>query len=299
MIEPPNFKQLKERLDALDFKPSGVRGQNFLIDGNMLDAIVRDAAPEPGATIIEIGPGPGLLTMRLAQVASRVVAVELDKRLVAFLRESTAGIQSIQIVQGDALGGDLHGLHPMIQKTLVDCRAPGDSVSAAMVIANLPYSIAAPLIVNLFEHAPPPRRAVVLVQKEVADRMISPPGTGEYGPLTIALAWRAKARILRIVPPQVFRPRPKVDSALIEIVATGVELDSAVATHARKLIAAVFQQRRKLAVGRLMPFFGNDAAMTSGALKRAGSSETSRAAEISPASFLALARESLKRGENE
>lgn len=293
------FVKLKEKLAALDFRPTSSLGQNFLVDNNMLDAIVRDARIEPGAAILEVGPGPGALTIRLAEVAASVLALELDNRLATILREVTAGIVNIQIIEGDALDGSPRGMHPAIREWLRAHAPAGSPISRGIVVANLPYSISAPFLANLFEQDPAPARAVVLVQKEVAERIAAEPGSADFGPLSVSIQLQATTRILRTVPPGVFRPRPKVDSALLELVARVAPVRGALLARVKELQHAVFQQRRKMAARRLQPFFDNDADRVERALAAIGAAPTARGQELDAQAFLILAKASLERVENE
>jgi 16S rRNA (adenine1518-N6/adenine1519-N6)-dimethyltransferase len=237
------FQQLKAALDALGFHPTSSRGQNFLLDANLLDAIVRDAEIGDSDEVVEIGAGPGLLTVRLAAAARRVVAVELDDRLVEWLRTRTAGIANLELVHGDALGHSKHGLHDAIRREL----AAGPRV----VVGNLPYDIAAPLVLNLFRNAPPPVRGLFLVQKEMAERFAAHGGTDAFGAPSVALQARASVAIVRTVPRTVFRPRPRVESALVRLVPRADRPAEPVLAVLDRLIAIAFANRRKMLLPRL------------------------------------------------
>jgi 16S rRNA (adenine1518-N6/adenine1519-N6)-dimethyltransferase len=246
------FRRLRDRLDAAGFHPSSSRGQNFLVDPNLLDAIARDATIARGETVLEIGAGPGWLTARLGSLASRVVSFEIEPKLAALAKESVAALRNVEIVTADALGGrSKHGLHPMIGELL---RGGG-----CVVVANLPYSIAAPLLANLFEHEPPPARAIVLIQREVADRLLAKEGTREYGPLTIAIRARATVARVREVPAQVFRPRPRVASTVVRVAARADPLPKKAGALLPELIAAAFRERRKKLAPQLAPLVGGSA----------------------------------------
>lgn len=288
--ERSQFVKLKERLDALDFRPARALGQNFLVDTNLLDAIARDAQLTGGETVIEIGPGPGALTLRLAQYAKNVVAVELDARLITILRENVHDFDNIEIVEGDALGGNVRSLHPMIQKIL--SRESRGGISTAVVVANLPYSISAPFVANLFEHDPPPARAVVLLQKEVGRRLAAGAGDADYGPLSITAGIHARVRILRNVPPTVFRPRPNVDSVLLELTPRAERPSAALRERLQTIVAALFQQRRKMVGRGLLPFFQNDPARVQAVLRSVGFEPSARAGDLPPAALLQIAENS-------
>lgn len=176
-------------------------GQHFLTDTNILRRIVDAAELRPGETVIEVGPGRGALTAALAERGARVVAVEVDRDLIAGLRERFAGRAEITIVEGDILEVDV--------RTLIGTRA------AYAVVANLPYNIAAAVIRRFLEAATPPRALVVMVQREVADVIVARPG--EMSLLSLAVQVYGRARIVMRVPPGAFSPPPKVESAVVRI----------------------------------------------------------------------------------
>lgn len=174
-------------------------GQHFLIKGSVLERIAAAACPEPEELVIEIGPGRGALTERLLRRAARVVAIELDPYLVAHLRTKFGGDGRLEVVEGDVLSTDL-------------CqwgRAP--------IAGNLPYYITSPILGKAVRQGPDcaPPRAVFLIQKEVAERLVAPPGTHAYGYLTVATALFADTRLLFEVKPSAFQPPPQVDSAVV------------------------------------------------------------------------------------
>ncbi|HKE00080.1 MAG TPA: 16S rRNA (adenine(1518)-N(6)/adenine(1519)-N(6))-dimethyltransferase RsmA [Planctomycetota bacterium] len=275
-----SFAGLRARLDALDFRPRRSLGQNFLVDRNLLDAIARETGASAAETVVEIGPGPAWLTRRLAGSARRVVAIELDPILARLAREDTASLPNVEIVEGDALGGgSKHGLHLAIGREL----ATGQSV----VAGNLPYSVAAPLLANLLEHDPPPARAVVLVQSEVADRLLAPPGTREYGPLTVIVRAHARIERLRELPPDVFRPRPKVRSTLLRLRPREDRPDAALRRSLHELVEAAFGERRKQLAPRLDGRVRTDPAHV---LASHGLESRVRGEVISVETFVAIAR---------
>lgn len=275
------FDEVRRDLDALGFRPSRVRGQNFLLDPNLLDAIVRDAAIEADETVVEIGAGPGTLTQRLACAAARVVAFEIDPRLVEAASRRLSALGNLELVTGDALGGSKRGLHPRLCQVL--------SESRAAVVANLPYRIAAPLLANLLEHNPPPCRLVVMVQKEVANRILARPGTPAYGPLTIAIRARAEGARLRDVPREVFRPRPNVDSTILRLVPRADRPGPEEGERLRRLIALAFRARRKKLAPQWAPFFGGVRGAEA-AMAALGVSPLARAEDLPVEAFRELAR---------
>jgi 16S rRNA (adenine1518-N6/adenine1519-N6)-dimethyltransferase len=171
-------------------------GQHFLTDGSVLQRIARAACPTPQALVIEIGPGRGALTAKLLERAARVVAIEIDRDLVDHLRDRFAGDARLEIVSADVLDTDLSQWGP------------------APIAGNLPYYIASPILERALRLRPP--RAVFLLQKEVALRLVAPARSRDFGYLTVSTGLFAEARLVCHVPSSAFRPPPKVDSAVVE-----------------------------------------------------------------------------------
>lgn len=194
----------KEILHKYGFKLSKSLGQNFLIDGNIIDNICTKAEITKKDYVLEIGPGIGTLTQELCERAGKVIAIELDKNLLPILDETLAGYDNVEIVQGDVLRIDLH--------SLFKDKLPEGKVK---VVANLPYYITTPIVMRLLEERLNIDRIVVMVQKEVALRMIASPGNKSYGSLSVAVQYYSDANIIVNVPSSVFIPRPNVDSAVI------------------------------------------------------------------------------------
>ncbi len=210
-------------------------GQNFLVDANILNKIVDSADIYKDDCVIEIGPGIGTLTQYLAESAGKVIAVEIDKNLIPILNETLSGYENVTIINGDILKTDIN--------KLVCERNQGRPVK---VIANLPYYITTPIIMGLFESHVPLSSITIMVQKEVADRIQSGPGTKDYGVLSLAVQYYARPEILMQVSPACFMPRPNVGSAVIRLVK--YEEPPVTVENERKLFAlirAAFNQRRK------------------------------------------------------
>jgi 16S rRNA (adenine1518-N6/adenine1519-N6)-dimethyltransferase len=212
-------------------------GQNFILDLNVTRRIARSAGPLADVTILEIGPGPGGLTRGLLlEGASAVVAIERDERFrPALLQIEARSGGRFQALFMDALEADYAAI--------------AAETGASRVVANLPYNIATPLIVAwLSEERWPPwfDKLVVMVQREVADRLVAEPGTADYGRLTVLAQYRGRARLLFTLPPSVFTPPPKVSSALVEIMPTAAPKDAVSLTLLAELTAAAFGQRRKM-----------------------------------------------------
>ncbi|MBL8694689.1 MAG: ribosomal RNA small subunit methyltransferase A [Planctomycetes bacterium] len=237
-----DWAALRAALEKVGFSPTRALGQNFLVDSNLLDAIARDAAIEPTERVVEIGPGPGWLTRRLAQRAAHVTAFELDERIVEYLRDELEGMQNVEVVSGDALGGSKRGLHPRLREELQ---------RGCVLVANLPYGIASALLANLARHNPPPRRSVVMVQREVADRLCAQPATGDFGALTVAVRATLTVERLRELSPSVFRPRPKVHSTVLRLAPMGRELRDDQWERLDRVLRVAFGERRKQLAPRL------------------------------------------------
>jgi 16S rRNA (adenine1518-N6/adenine1519-N6)-dimethyltransferase len=250
-------------------------GQNFLLDLNLTARIARAAGPLENITIVEVGPGPGGLTRALLALgAQRVLAIERDPRAIAALGEIAAHYPGrLEIIEGDALEFD-----PRPQ--LAD--------GPARVVANLPYNIATPLLVRWLSAEPWPPwydSLVLMFQREVAERIVAPPGSKTYGRLSVLTAWRAEARILFDIAPSAFVPAPKVTSSLVQL----VPRTSPLACDRRMLervTEAAFGQRRKM-LRQSLKSLGID---PSALLEEAGLDPTERAEQIPVQGFVALAR---------
>lgn len=210
-------------------------GQNFLIDANMLEKIVSSAGIDKEDCVLEIGPGIGTMTQYLAEQAGKVIAVEIDSDLIPILKDTLKEYDNVEIINNDILKTDLN--------ELVDTYNNGKPVK---VVANLPYYITTPIIMELLEKKVPLTSITIMVQKEVADRMQVGPGTKDYGALSLAVQYYAKPEIIVTVPPECFMPRPKVGSAVIRL---SLYAEPPVAVkhpeYMFRLIRASFNQRRK------------------------------------------------------
>jgi 16S rRNA (adenine1518-N6/adenine1519-N6)-dimethyltransferase len=243
-------------------------GQNFLADTNLLEAIVRDAELAPGDVVLEVGAGEGPLTERLAAAAAHVHAVELDRGLEPALAR-VAALPNVDLHWGDALRIDLAGLDP----------AP------TAVVSNLPYSIATPLILRTIEELPSVRRWTVMVQREIAERLRAAPGSRTYGSPSVVAQLACEVRAIRTVDPAVFRPRPRVESAILELRRTGPGGDAG----ARSLVRAAFAHRRKSLARSLEHGRPGSLEPAREALREIGLPEDARAEALAPADFAALA----------
>jgi 16S rRNA (adenine1518-N6/adenine1519-N6)-dimethyltransferase len=248
--ERDSFGHYLARMEALGFRPSSVLGQNFLLDPTLHRWLAERAAPTAASTVLEIGVGLGFLTRELAARAGRVVAVEIDDRLLQIAQQELADCRNVQWVAGDALGGPGGSLLPAIPLALAAARAGEGSGGDLLVVANLPYSVSGPLLAELMALDPLPARAVLLVQKEMAQRVAAPCGHDDYGGLSALVQAAFTARSLRDVSPQVFRPRPKVTSSvlLLERRAGGgvTDSDGDGRREFARFVRQLFQQRRKV-----------------------------------------------------
>jgi 16S rRNA (adenine1518-N6/adenine1519-N6)-dimethyltransferase len=210
-------------------KPSRALGQNFLADPNTARRIVRLASVGAGDRVVEVGPGMGSLTCELADAGAHVLAIELDRHLIPVL-QSVVGARDVEVMQGDAVTVDwpslLHGQWSMV--------------------ANLPYNVATPVVVRALEQAPMIDRYLVMVQREVGERLAAGVGDAAYGAVSVKVAYYAEARVVGTVSPNVFIPKPKVESALVSLVRRAAPA-VAVADPARlfELVRAGFSTRRK------------------------------------------------------
>jgi 16S rRNA (adenine1518-N6/adenine1519-N6)-dimethyltransferase len=203
------------RMKEAGIRPQGQHGQNFLIDLNLLDLLVRTADPGPKDVVLEVGTGMGSLSARVAQLAAAVVTVEIDPRLFAMAAEELAGLSNITMLQQDALKNK-NTIHPTVLAAVRE-KLDAHPGSRLKLIANLPYNVATPLLSNLLTADPVPVSLTATIQKELADRMVARPGTKDYSALSIWMQALCAIEIVRELAPQVFWPRPKVHSAIIHI----------------------------------------------------------------------------------
>jgi 16S rRNA (adenine1518-N6/adenine1519-N6)-dimethyltransferase len=226
-------RQAAELLARHGLSPRRAFGQNFVVDPNTVRRIARLAGVGAGDHVIEIGPGLGALTRALADTGAEVTAVEIDRGLVAVLQTEVAPL-GVRIIEGDARSLDW----PTVLAGADDW----------VLVANLPYNVATPLIADILDAVPAITRLLVMVQREVAERLAAMPGSRAYGAVSVKVAYWATAEVVGRVPPTVFLPRPKVESALVSIVRRPrPALDDDVDRHRLfALVRAGFGQRRKM-----------------------------------------------------
>ena len=243
-------------------------GQNFLADPNLLDAILRDAELAPDDVVLEVGAGEGVLTERLAAAAAHVHSVELDRGLEEALAPLAARA-NVELHWGDAMRIDLASMEP----------AP------SAVVANLPYSIATPLLLRTIEELPSVRRWTVMVQREIADRLRAAPGSRTYGGPSVLVQLACEVKLLRTVDPAVFRPRPRIESAILRLRRTGTGADDAT----RELVRAAFAHRRKSLARSTEHVRPGSIDEIRAGLRELGLPEDARAEALAPEQFAALA----------
>ncbi|MCZ6787946.1 MAG: 16S rRNA (adenine(1518)-N(6)/adenine(1519)-N(6))-dimethyltransferase RsmA [Planctomycetota bacterium] len=247
---PTTKTSVKALLAAHGLHPRRLKGQHFLLDPNLVAAIAAEAEPKKTDCILEVGTGTGVLTWRLAEKAGCVVSCDIDGRLQAVAQGAADWPEHVVFLQDDILAGK-HRLSPGVMDVWQGERGRR-GLKDLLVVSNLPYSVATPFLMNLLWDAVGCRDIVVLVQKEVAERFTAAVGTAEYGAVSIVAALLARPRILRSVGPQVFWPRPKVQSALLRL--TPEDPDRARALRERglpELLHDAFLHRRKTLRKRL------------------------------------------------
>lgn len=263
--------RIRELLAEHGLAPSRALGQNFVADPNTVRRIVRLAGVGDGDRVVEIGAGLGSLTLALLDAGAEVTAIELDRHLVPILRDETEPAGAT-VVHADAMALDWDTL-----------LGPDDPDRPWALVANLPYNVATPLVLDLLRDVPQIRRMFVMVQLEVAERLAGTPGSRAYGIPSVKVAWWADAHVVGKVPPTVFIPPPRVDSGLVEIVRHPPVGPDAERRAVFALIEAGFNQRRKMLrrslAGRVAP----------GALEEAGIRPEARAEELVLADWVRLA----------
>lgn len=242
-------------------------GQNFLADPNLLDAIVRDAELSPHDVVLEVGAGEGVLTERLAAAAPHLHTIEIDRRLEPALAAVSA-LPNVSLHWGDAMKIDLAAFEP----------------TPTAMVANLPYSVATPLILRTIERLPSLVSWTVMVQREIADRLRAAPGSRTYGSPSVVAQLACEVELVRKVDPAVFRPRPRVDSAILRLRRTGPGADQAT----RVLVRAAFAHRRKSLARSLEHGREGSLAGARAALAELGLPEDTRAEALSPEDFASL-----------
>jgi len=261
--------EIQRMLAEIGVRPRKSLGQNFVADPNLVRRIARLAEITPGDRVIEIGAGLGSLTLALAEAGARVTAIEIDSRLAEKLR-ANVDPERVEVIEADAMR--------------IEWSKVVTQHDRVIVVANLPYNIATPLIADLLDHVPAIDRMIVMVQREVAKRLVAHVGDDDYGIPSVKVAFWANAKIIATVPPDVFVPRPNVDSAIVRITRRPAPVDDVDVAAVFALVRAGFGQRRKMLRRSLA------GVVTADELVAAGIRPDQRAEEIDVAGWCRLAR---------
>ena len=273
LLDPRTVRELAAELDL---RPTKQRGQNFVHDANTVRRIVAAAGVGPGDVVLEIGPGLGSLTLGLLEAGCEVVAVEIEHSLAARLPRTVAArlpelAAALRTIEADAL--DIHTL---------------DDPQPTAVVANLPYNVSVPVLLHVLARFPTLRGGLVMVQAEVADRLVAPPGSKVYGVPSAKLAWYAEARRVGSVPPTVFWPVPNVDSGLVSFTRREPPATTATREQVFAVVDTAFAQRRKMLRGALSGLFGSSQA-ASAALASVGVDPQARGEVLGIDAFVRVA----------
>ena len=287
-------------LQAFHLKADKNLGQNFLVEESVVNRIAKAAELTPEDTVLEIGPGIGTLTQALAMTGASVVSVELDKRLIPVLQETVGAYKNVRIVQGDILKVNIPEIIAEVKADRKTADAAGEVAEAESeikqsdtfkVCANLPYYITTPIIMYLLEQKLPLERLVVMVQKEVAERMTAGPGGREYGAISVAMQYYTEPKIAFIVKAGSFLPAPKVDSAVLVCKRRSAPpVDVPDEKTFFKVVTAAFSVRRKMLNNSLKNMGGLNGEQVKAWLDRAGIDGRRRAETLSLEEFAMLAR---------
>ena len=271
----------KEIINKYSFAFQKKFGQNFLIDSNVLESIIRGAEITKDDFVLEIGPGIGTMTQYLCEAARQVVAVEIDKMLIPILEDTLSEYDNVEVINQDVLKVDI--------KSLAEEKNNGKPIK---VVANLPYYITTPIIMGLFESGVPIDSITIMVQKEVADRMQTGPGSKDYGALSLAVQYYATAKVILNVSATCFMPRQNVDSAVIKLTRhKEPTVNVADEKLMFKIIRASFNQRRKTLVNGLKnsPELSFSKEQIVKAIEKIGKPETIRGEALTLEEFAELA----------
>jgi 16S rRNA (adenine1518-N6/adenine1519-N6)-dimethyltransferase len=283
-------QEVMRLLEEHTVSPSRALGQNFVADANTVRRIARLAGVGPGDRVVEIGAGLGALTLALLETGAWVTAVEVDRWLVPALRQVLADKAPgapVTVVQADALSLDWTALLSSSPSPLSSAAAPPEPLGGWALVANLPYNIATPLVADLLDKVPAIERMLVMVQQEVAQRLVAGPGSKAYGAVSVKVAYWAEASLVGTVPSSVFVPRPRVGSALVSLRRRKTPVVDPTVVAPSELFSLVrtgFAQRRKMLRRALA-----DLGIPASAFVQAGISEESRAEELSVADWGRLA----------
>ena len=281
LYEPSTIRAIREEFG---FKFSKSLGQNFLTDKNIIDKIVDGAEIGPEDTVIEIGPGVGVITAEAAQQAKQVIAIEIDKTLIPILAKTLGDFDNVKVINEDVLKLDINDV---IEK---------EGAQGVKIMGNLPYYITTPIIMKILEEEVKADSITIMMQKEVADRIKAQPGTKAYGALSVAVQYYCTVDKVADVPRSVFVPQPNVDSVVLRL---NIREEKPVEVTDRKLffdcVKAGFGQRRKTLLNSLQGIKGADKIIVSDSLAAAGIEQSRRAETLTIEEFGKIANEVYKR----
>jgi 16S rRNA (adenine1518-N6/adenine1519-N6)-dimethyltransferase len=284
---------LLRRFEEAGIRPHTRLGQNFLIDLNLQQLLLRTARLGPDDVVLEVGTGTGSLTALMAPLAAAVVTAEIDPQLFQLAGEELFHLENVTRLQLDALKGK-NRLNPAVLEAVADrlcAGAPSGSGRRFKLVSNLPFSVATPVVANLLAIDAPPETMTVTIQRELAERITARPGTKEYGALSIWVQSQCRLEIVRILPPEVFWPRPKVSSAILQVVLDR-QLRGRIAERGffHDFIRAMFLHRRKFLRSELLSAFKGrlDKPQVDRILAQAGLGGSVRAEQLDPGTMLAL-----------
>ena len=271
-MDSPNVKDL---IIASGFKFNKALGQNFVTDKNLLNAIVDDALVTDADTVVEIGTGAGTLTRAIAQKAKQVISFEVDKNLAPVLDLSLKGLENVTVVFKDVLKMQKEEFEKIVSTPF-------------KVVANLPYYVTTPMIMHFLESDLPVISVTVMVQKEVAERLVAKEGTKNYAAITLGVKMRGEAHVTRGVSRQMFYPQPNVDSAVVNITIDKDKLPDTDLKKLSSLVKCAFSMRRKMLTNNLMSGYSISREAALDILKRADISPTVRGEALSLDDFVRI-----------
>lgn len=283
MPGPPNMASLREvifHLNKNGLKPQRGMGQNFLVDGNTVEKIIASAELEPGDPLVEVGPGAGALTAAAVRRKARVLAVELDQGLARMLQDLMRPFPHVRVLHADALRVDWKAL----------ARKYFGEKATVKLLSNLPYNISSPFLYALLKQKFPFIGAVLMFQREVAERVVARPGTAPYGALSVLCRYYTEGKLLFKVSRRVFWPRPGVDSAVVKLSRRLPALDPAEEDLFWRIVQGVFQQRRKTVTNGLLRIFPWARENVTAILRQAALDPSSRPEKLGVTEFANLSR---------
>lgn len=286
LYAPSTIADIKERYN---FQLSKSLGQNFITDRSIIERIIEGSGADKDDLVIEIGPGIGVLTAEAAEAAAKVIAVEIDRKLIPILSETLAEYDNVSIINQDILKTD-------VNRIIEEEQAAGSFTGAVRIIGNLPYYITTPIIMGLLESGVEADSITVMMQKEVADRIKASPGGKIYGAISAAVQYYCTVEQIAVVPKEVFVPRPKVDSAVLNL---HIRKEKPVELIDEKMFFACiksgFGQRRKTLLNSLTGMAGLSKEEIKGVLSAADIDPVRRAETLSMKEFASIANEAALR----